>query len=52
MDVQFFIKNLYPSVKNIISMRGSIGDINKIQRTHDLPIKVMGDGLISQLVHA
>jgi hypothetical protein len=51
IDVQFSIKNSYPPVKKmLISVPESTGDVNNIQRTHDVSIKVIATGHIYQLV--
>jgi len=51
IDVQFSIKNSYPPVDRLlISVPQSTGDVDEIQRTHDVGIKVIGNGHINQLV--
>jgi hypothetical protein len=51
MDVQFSIKNSYPPVKKMfISIPGSTRDVKKIRRTHDVGIKVIGNGHVNRLV--
>ena len=34
----------------LVSVRESTGDVNKIQRTHDVSIKAIGNGHVNQHV--